>query len=83
MTLSSPSTLGVNRSAGQEGAIWLGAWKTAGWDFIGVLDEAAVFNVPLSDADIENIMNNGLEGVTAVSSPGKMAVAWGYIKDVK
>lgn len=78
--VGTPDT-GVNGTA--QGAMWLGSWKAPGWDFTGVLDEAAVFSVPLSEEDILNIMDNGLEHVTAVSSPGKMAVTWGYVKDVK
>jgi hypothetical protein len=65
----------------QGNAIWLGAWKAVGWDFIGVLDEAGAFNVVLSDADIKDIMNNGLQSVAAVSNTGKMAMTWGYIKN--
>lgn len=65
----------------QQGAIWLAQWKAgAGWSFIGALDEAAVFNVALSDEDILDIMNNGLEKVAAVSSVGKMATVWGNVK---
>ena len=78
--VGTPDT-GVNGTA--QGAMWLGSWKAPGWDFTGVLDEAAVFSVPLSEEDILNIMDNGLEHVTAVSSPGKIAVTWGYVKDVK
>ena len=67
--------------AAQVGAIWLGAWKGgANWDYIGVLDEAGVFNVPLTEDDLKNIMNNGLTRAAAVSSDEKVAVTWGYIK---
>jgi len=66
-----------------EGAIWLGAWKAAGWDFKGVLDEAGVFNVPLSDGDIKNIMDNGLQSLAAVSNIGKMATVWGHVKGTR
>jgi len=67
--------------ADQGNAIWLGAWKAVGWDFKGVLDEAAAFNVVLSDTDIKNIMDRGLQIATAVSNTGKMAMTWGYIKN--
>lgn len=72
-----------NTTPPNEGAIWLGSWKAPNWDFTGVLNEAAVFNVPLSDEDIENIMNNGLEEAIAVSNAGKMAVTWGYVKNTR
>jgi len=62
------------------GEIWLATWKSPGWDFTGVLDETGVFNTPLSDKDIKDIMDNGLEKVSAVSSVGKMAISWGYVK---
>jgi len=54
--------------ASDQGAIWLATWKAPGWDFRGVLDEAGVFNVPLSDEDIKNIMDKGLQTATAVSN---------------
>ena len=63
-----------------QGSIWLATWKAANWDFTGVLDEAGVFNVPLAVEDIKDIMNNGLQKASAVSSVDKMAVTWGDIK---
>jgi hypothetical protein len=49
--------------------------------YIGVVDEVAIFNVVLSEADINNIMDNGLEStITAVSTSGKLATTWGGIK---
>jgi hypothetical protein len=67
--------------ADQVGAIWLGAWKAGvNWDYTGVLDEAGVFNVPLTEDDLKNIMDNGLAKAAAVSSDEKVAVTWGYIK---
>jgi hypothetical protein len=65
----------------QVGAIWFGAWKGgANWDYIGVLDEVGIFNVPLTEDDQKNIMSNGLVKTAAVSSADKMAVTWGDIK---
>jgi hypothetical protein len=52
----------------------------------GDLDEAALFGVALADADIANIVSNGLEKtlgiatVSAVSNAGKLATAWANIK---
>jgi len=49
--------------------------------FRGIIDEVGIFNVVLSEDDIENIMNNGLaNAVTAVSPSGKLATTWGGIK---
>lgn len=72
-----------NTTPPHQGAIWLAAWKAAGWDFTGVLDEAGVFNAPLSDEDIKSIMENGLEQVSSVSSAGKIAITWGYVKNTR
>ena len=48
--------------------------------FIGVVDEVAIFNVVLSEDDIENIMLDGLGNIAAVSTSGKLATTWGGIK---
>ena len=64
------------------GAIWLATWKAPNWDFKGVIDEVAIFNVALSEGDLNSIMNNGLEDMSAVSSAGKMAITWGGIKEL-
>jgi hypothetical protein len=54
-----------------------------GKPFNGILDEIAVFHTALTQKDVENIMNNGLErelGIVAVSPLGKLANTWGSIK---
>jgi len=66
--------------ADQGNAIWLGAWKAVGWDFTGVLDEVGALNTALGDEDINDIMNNGLQSVAAVSGADKAAMTWGNIK---
>jgi len=48
--------------------------------FKGMIDEVAIFNVALSEADIKEIMNTGVSGKLAVSSSGKLATAWAMIK---
>ncbi len=63
--------------------IRLASWKTAGWDFIGVIDEVAVFNQPLSDDDLNHIMDNGLEEALSVSPAEKIATTWGWLKGHK
>jgi len=45
----------------------------------GIIDEIAVFNVTLSDADIRALAN-GYEGFSAVSSKEKLVTTWGYLK---
>jgi hypothetical protein len=62
------------------GAIYLGQWKDPGWDLTGRIDEVAVFSAALAQADIQSLMNDGLESLTAVEARGKLALSWGDIK---
>jgi hypothetical protein len=63
------------------GAIWLGQWKAPGWDYRGVIDEAAVFNAPLSEADLAAIMANGFGNVLSVRPAGKVATTWAALRE--
>lgn len=54
--------------------------KSGVHQMIGVIDEVGLFNVALTEDDIKNIVNNGLEDLATVSSAGKLATAWGSIK---
>lgn len=62
----------------------IGDGSGGGHQVEGILDEVAIFNIPLEEADIQDIMNNGLEKVTgksfAINAFGKLAAAWGDIK---
>lgn len=54
-----------------------------GHHFNGLIDEVALFNVALSDSDIQSIMTKGLDkaiGITAVSPKDKLATVWATIK---
>ena len=63
------------------GSIWLTRWKGGpGWDFVGVLDEVAIFNIALSEDDLTTIMENGLEKALDVSPVGRLTTTWGNIK---
>lgn len=56
-----------------EGYTWLG----------GTIDDVAFFNVALGDADVKEIMSNGVASLfsaTAVDSAGKLPMTWGDIK---
>ncbi len=47
------------------------------------MDEAAIFNIALTEDDIKGIMNEGLEkvlGITAVDLSGKLTSTWASIK---
>ncbi len=70
----------------ESGSIWLARWKREpGFDFSGVLDEVAIFNTALSEEDLNNVMEEGLEESLAVSvSPlGRLIKTWGDIKKGK
>lgn len=62
----------------------IGDGSAGGHQLEGILDEVAVFNVPLEADDITAIINKGLEAVTgkgaAVQSGGKLAAVWGHLK---
>jgi len=47
--------------------------------WVGIIDEIAVFNVTLDDDDIKTLAN-GYEGLHAISSAGKLANTWGDLK---
>ena len=46
----------------------------------GILDDVGIFNIALSQDDINTIMKKGLAGITAVSPADKLATTWGQIK---
>jgi hypothetical protein len=47
----------------------------------GLMDDVGLFNVALTEDEIQSIMNDGLSKMaTAVSVSGKLAAAWGGIK---
>jgi hypothetical protein len=48
--------------------------------FDGLMDEAVLFNVPLSQDDIKQLMETGLAVELAVSPKGKVTTAWATIK---
>ena len=48
----------------------------------GVLDEALILRRAMSNAEINDLMNNGIEDVLAVSSPGKLPTTWAKIKEL-
>lgn len=62
------------------GAIWIGQWKDPGWDLTGRVDEVAAFNVALEQADIQALMEDGLETMLAVEARGRLAVRWAALK---
>ena len=63
------------------------SWMISGrpnFIFSGLIDELAFFDHVLSEADITNIMNDGLEKVALSVEPSdKLATAWARIKTTK
>jgi len=50
----------------------------------GILDEVGLFNVPLSEEDINGIMNDGLQQfVQDVAPSEKLATTWGLLKEIR
>jgi len=48
--------------------------------YSGLIDEVAIFNVGLTEKDIQTIMDLGLEHANAVDLSGRLATTWGSIK---
>ncbi len=60
--------------------IWLGG-SPENYEWInGTIDEVAIFNVALTDADINSIMKNGVGKGMAIQSVGKLPVTWASLK---
>lgn len=62
--------------------VYLGASQF--WDprfFDGLMDEAVLFNVALTQDDIKTLMEKGLSTILAVSSAGKLIATWAQIKN--
>ena len=66
---SSPSALNLLIGSGYAGK------------FRGIIDDVAIFNVVLSEDEITQIMEDGLEEAFAVSAPGKLTTTWANIKE--
>ena len=65
------------------GRMRIGDGSNGGHQCEGLLDEVALFNVPLEQDDIKEIMEDGLEGATgllAVEPEDKLTTIWGKLK---
>ena len=61
----------------------IGDGSNGGHQCEGLLDEVALFNVPLEQGDIKEIMEDGLEsatGLLAVEPESKLTTVWGKLK---
>ena len=65
---SSPSNLNLLIGSGYAGK------------FRGIIDDVAIFNVVLSEDEITQIMDDGLDASFAVSPSDKLTTTWAYIK---
>ncbi len=67
-----------------ENPVDIGRWNNGSY-FIGLIDEAAIFNAALSEEDILGIKEDGLQvalsGGLAATAAGKMAVLWANIRN--
>jgi len=55
-------------------------WGGGRWYFKGMIDDVGIFNVALTEDEINDIMSEGLLSMTAVSTSGKLTTTWGDIK---
>lgn len=63
-----PGTFGPGR---------IGSWSGGGREWEGMFDEMILFDVALEAADIQMLMENGLEATLAVEPAGKLGTIWG------
>ena len=55
-------------------------WEGRSEWFNGTLDEIGFWNRPLSEGEVNDVMENGIGGLLAVSARGKVTTTWGAIK---
>lgn len=73
-----PGRLGMEDS---EGIFHMGSHKNPTSNvWLGTIDEVALFDKALSQAEIKSLMARGIVGFQAVDSMGKLAASWGSIK---
>lgn len=58
----------------------IGAQYDSMWALKGIVDEVALFNVALTEDDINEIMTKGLISALRVESANKLSTTWGAIK---
>jgi len=75
-----PGALGMEDS---EGSYFIGCHKnlTNFWD--GIIDDVVLISKALDEAEVKDLMTNGVAAGVAVQPAGKLAVSWGSIKGDK
>ena len=73
----------VPASPGTERTLDIGRRSDGSADtyFDGIIDEFAIFDIALTEEEIEILMTEGLKNVAAVSARGKLTTTWGRIKN--
>lgn len=68
-----------------EGDYLLGAHKALNaanfWE--GPMDDVVLINKALTEAELDQLMNQGVSGVLSVDSNDKLTTAWGYLKSYR
>lgn len=62
-------------------SVWIGKRKPSNFPFQGIIDEVGIFNVALTEDDVNRVMTEGLSQVLAVSPAGKLATTWASLKN--
>ena len=65
---------------GEFGPGRIGSWSGGGREWEGMFDEMILFDVALEEADIQALMDNGLDATLSVDPVDKVATLWGQIK---
>lgn len=69
--------------AGTNNPVEIGRWGGGSY-FVGIIDEAAIFNVALGEDDLKTIMEHGLSdtlgGLASVAPTNKLTTTWATLK---
>lgn len=66
-----------------EASLYIGFDQRLNGHFKGIIDDFVIFNVALTEDEINDIMTNGLDkafGISPVQATGKLTTTWGEIK---
>ncbi len=79
-TLVHDSAFGAGEIPGTPGILSVGTVPNEGKGIHGTIDEVAFFNIPLTEDDVLDIMNDGMAGAAAVQARGKLPLTWSALK---
>ncbi len=74
-----PDSISVDYGASQKPTIGYSQHMGGIW-YEGAIDEVAVYDRALSDADVQNLYGANFIGTAAASPAGKLATTWGMLK---